>query len=127
MNLPCKTLGRLQTRREETGRFVKTLTLEVVSVDPVEDVEPPVGAEREQVVRGDGLGLPGLGHHEELRQDGHGLQVDGERPQHLHHAELVVQDQGEQQGGQQQELNSGKLCVKGCTGFKIKLYIFCLI
>jgi len=57
----------------------------VVSVDPVEDVEPPVGAKGEQVVAGDGLRLPRFADHEELGQDGHGLQVDGERPQDLHH------------------------------------------
>lgn len=32
---------------------------------------------------GDGLGLTSLADHEELGQDGHRLQVDGERPQNL--------------------------------------------
>lgn len=32
---------------------------------------------------GDGLGLTSLTDHEELGQDGHRLQVDGERPQDL--------------------------------------------
>lgn len=32
---------------------------------------------------GDGLGLAGLADHEQLGQDGHRLQVDGERPQNL--------------------------------------------
>ncbi len=35
-------------------------------VDPVEDVEPPVGAQREEVVAGDRLRLSGLAHHEQL-------------------------------------------------------------
>jgi hypothetical protein len=35
-------------------------------VDPVEDVEAPVGAQREEVVAGDGLRLSGLAHHEQL-------------------------------------------------------------
>ncbi len=35
-------------------------------VDPVEDVEPPVGAQGEEVVAGDGLRLSGLAHHEQL-------------------------------------------------------------
>jgi len=39
----------------------------IVSVDPVDDVECPVGSECEQVVGGDGLGLARLGDHEELR------------------------------------------------------------
>ncbi len=32
---------------------------------------------------GDGLSLTGLADHEKLGQDGHRLQVDGERPQNL--------------------------------------------
>ncbi len=57
--------------------------LEVIAVDPVEDVEGPVGAEGEQVVTRDRLGLACLADHEQLRQDGHRFQVDGERPQNL--------------------------------------------
>ena len=57
-------------------------------------------------MRGDGLCLARLGDHEELRQDGDRLQVDRERPQHLHHAELVVEDQRQQRRGKQQELNA---------------------
>ncbi len=37
-------------------------------VDPVEDVEPPVGAQSEEVVAGDGLRLSGLAHHEQLEK-----------------------------------------------------------
>ncbi len=37
-------------------------------VDPVEDVEPPVGAQREEVVASDGLRLSGLAHHEQLEK-----------------------------------------------------------
>ena len=55
---------------------------------------------------GDRLGLPGLGDHEELGQDGHGLQVDGEGPEDLHDAELVVDDQGEQDAGAEQKLHT---------------------
>ena len=79
--------------------------LEVVAVDPVEDVEATVGAEGEQVVAGDRLGLPGLGDHEQLGQDGDALQVDGEGPQDLHHAELVVDDKTEEDAGAKEELN----------------------
>lgn len=56
---------------------------EIVTPDPVEDVEGPVQAQAEQVVGGDGLRLAGLADHEELRQDCHRLQVDGEGPQDL--------------------------------------------
>ena len=57
--------------------------LEVEAPDPVDEVQGAVEAQEEQVVRGDGLRLPGLADHEELRQDGHRLQVDGEGPQDL--------------------------------------------
>jgi len=77
----------------------------VVSVDPVDDVEGPVGAQGKQVVRGDGLCLAGLGDHEELGEDGHGLQVDGQGPQNLHHRELVVQEERQQHARTQQELD----------------------
>ena len=53
------------------------LTFEVVSVDPVEDVESAVDSQSEEIVRGDGLGFASLLDHEELRQDGHQLQVVG--------------------------------------------------
>ena len=71
-------------------------SLKVVTVDPVENVEGAVGAEGKQVVAGDRLGLARLADHEELRQDGHRLQVDGERPQDLRgdtgHIDDLVQD-----------------------------------
>ena len=86
-------------------------SLEVVAVDPVEDVKAAVGAEGEQVVAGDRLGLPGLGDHEQLGQDGHTLQVDGEGPQDLHHAELVVDDKTEEDAGAEKELNSESVMV----------------
>lgn len=56
---------------------------EIVTPDPVEDVEGPVQAQAEQVVCGDGLRLASLADHEELRQDCHRLQVDGEGPEDL--------------------------------------------
>ncbi len=56
-------------------------------------------------MRCDRLGLAGLLDHEKLGQDGHGLQVDGERPQDLHHAELVVQDERQNHAGPEEELN----------------------
>ena len=64
------------------GNEVKE-ALEVVAPDPVEEIERAVHAQCEQVVAGDGLRLARLAHHEELRQDGHRLQVDGEGPEDL--------------------------------------------
>ena len=53
----------------------------------------------------DGLCLSSLLDHEELRQDGHRLKVDGEGPEDLHHGELVVEQQRQDDGGQEQELD----------------------
>lgn len=58
-------------------------TFKVEAPDPVEEIEAPVQAQAEQVVGGDRLCLASLADHEELRQDCHRLQVDGERPQDL--------------------------------------------
>lgn len=59
------------------------MRLHDVAVDPVEDVQRAVRAERKQVVRRDALRLARLAHHEQLRQNGHRLQVNAERPKHL--------------------------------------------
>lgn len=57
--------------------------LRVVTPHPVGYVEGSVQAQEEKVVGGDGLGLTGLGDHEELWHYGHGLQEDGEGPEDL--------------------------------------------
>lgn len=64
------------------GNHVKE-ALKVETPDPVEEVKGPIQPQAEQVVGGDRLSLPGLADHEELRQNCHRLQVDGERPQDL--------------------------------------------
>lgn len=64
------------------GNHIKE-ALKVVTPDPVEEIEGSIQAQAEQVVGGDGLSLAGLADHEELGQDCHRLQVDGERPQDL--------------------------------------------
>lgn len=56
---------------------------EVEAPDPVEEIQGTIEAQEEQVVGGDGLCFPSLTDHEELRKDGHRLQVDGESPQDL--------------------------------------------
>lgn len=58
-------------------------SLKVEPPNPVEEIEGTVDSQAEQVVGGDGLGLSSLTDQEELRQDGHGLKVDGEGPQDL--------------------------------------------
>lgn len=51
-----------------------------VAVDPVEDVQRPIEAKSEEVVRSDGLRFTRLGDHMELRQDGYRFKVDWEGP-----------------------------------------------
>ena len=100
--------------------------LRVVSVDPVEDVETAVGTESKEIVAGDRLRLPCLAHHEQLGQDGHALQVDGEGPEDLHHAELVVHHQGQQDARTQQKLypEGVVITVIGCLN---KTYISLIV
>ena len=64
------------------GDLVKE-ALCVVAPHPVGQVEQAVQTQEEQVVGGDRLRLSGVGDHEQLWQDGHRLQVDGEGPQDL--------------------------------------------
>lgn len=59
-------------------------SLEVVSVDPVQEVETAVRAQSKQVVTCDGFSLTRLAHHEQLRQDGYRLQIDRKCPQNLY-------------------------------------------
>lgn len=66
----------------DDGNHVKE-SLKVEPPYPVDEVQGSVESEEEQVVGGDGLSFAGLADHEKLRQDGHWLQVDGERPQNL--------------------------------------------
>jgi len=67
----------------------------VVAVHPVEEVQASVQAQGEQVVGGDGLRLAGLADHEQLREDGDRLEVDGESPEDLEGAEVVVDQESE--------------------------------
>ena len=57
--------------------------LRMVSVDPIENVEETVDAEREQIVAGNRLGLAGSSHHVQLRKNGYGFEIDGKCPENL--------------------------------------------
>jgi len=89
--------------------IVEALT--VVPVHPVDDVQSPVRAKSEEVVRGDALRLACLGDHEQLGKDGDRFQVDAERPHDLHEGELVVDDNGQKRGRDQQELQAESVVV----------------
>ena len=94
----------------------------MVAVDPVEDVERPVGAKGKQVVAGDRLRLAGLGHHEQLGQDGHGLEIDGECPEDLHHSEIVVEHHGQDGHGGEEELNPEAVMVAVISGAEFDIH-----
>jgi len=57
----------------------------------------------------DRLRLSRLGHHEELREDGHALKVDAPCPQNLHDGKLVIHDEGEEGDGQEEEFDSERV------------------
>lgn len=54
-----------------------------ISVYPVRNIQRSVCAEGEQVMGGDCFCLSGALQHEQLREDGDGLEPDGEGPEHL--------------------------------------------
>lgn len=64
------------------GNHVKE-ALKIEAPDPVDKIEGSIQAQAEQVVGGDCLRLTSLADHEELRQNCHRLQVNGERPKDL--------------------------------------------
>lgn len=64
------------------GNHVKE-ALKVEAPDPVDEIEGSIQTQAEQVVGGDCLRLTSLADHEELRQNCHWLQVDGESPKDL--------------------------------------------
>jgi len=108
----------LDTAREDSNQVEEPL--EVISVTPVEDVERPVCPEGEKVMGGDGFGLSGLANHEQLGEDGDGLQVDGKGPQNLHNVERMINDQRNKGRGNEQELYSEcvMIAVVGCLEFE---------
>ena len=62
-------------------------------VNPVRDIQRPIGTEGSQIVRSDVLRLACALQHEQLRKDSHCLEPDRKRPQHFGEGELVVEDE----------------------------------
>ncbi len=56
-------------------------------------------------MRRDRFGFASFLDHEQLREDGHGLEVDGEGPEDFHQRELVVQHQRKEDGWADQKFN----------------------
>jgi len=108
----------LDTAREDGDQVEKAL--EIVSVGPVEDVESPVGPEGEKVVRGDRFGLSSLADHEQLGQNGDGLQVNGKGPQYFHDVERMINHQRNQRRGNQEKLYSESVMIAVVGGFEFE-------
>lgn len=83
----------------------------VVAVNPVENVKSTIHTQHEEIVTGDGFSLPGLGHHEQLRENSASLEVDRESPENLSDGERVVEDQGQDHAGSEQELHTERVVV----------------
>ena len=78
----------------------------VVAINPVENVESAVQGHGQSVVDDVGLGLSRLDDHHKLGDQGDTLQVDGEGPEDLHRAELMVNDEGQEETGDHQKLDA---------------------
>lgn len=89
----------VKNRLDETGKDGDPVDLVVglgeVAVQPVWEVETSVYTESEEVVRRDGLGLSSALEHEELRENGDGLEPDGESPKDLGDGVLVGEKQSQ--------------------------------
>lgn len=71
----------LYNSRHHWDLVIEVLCL--VPSDPIGQIEQSIEPQEEQVVSGDGLSLSSLADHEELWQDSHWLQIDGEGPEDL--------------------------------------------
>lgn len=75
-------------------------------VNPVRDVQCPIGTERGQVVGRDVLSLARTLQHEKLGEDSHSLEPDRERPQHFGQVELVVENERQDKARSEQVLDA---------------------
>lgn len=98
------------------------MALGVVSVDPVQQVQRTVRSEGKQIVAGDALRLARFADQEQLRQDGHRLQVDRERPQHLQRGERGMNQQRQHEARNQQELDAERVMVVVVRGLKLDVH-----
>mmetsp|Transcript_14368 Transcript_14368/g.50436 ORF Transcript_14368/g.50436 Transcript_14368/m.50436 type:complete len:224 (-) Transcript_14368:144-815(-) len=67
-----------------------------VAIDPIQNVEGPIGAQATDEVRGQILDLSPLLHQHQLGNDGHALEPDGHGPQTIRNAVLLCEDQAQQ-------------------------------
>lgn len=100
---------RLDSSGEDRNQIV--VSLGVVPVDPVENIQSTVRTQSEQVVTGNTFRFARFADEEQLRQDGHRFQVDRERPQHFQRSEAGMDQQGQYEARQQQELNAERIVI----------------
>lgn len=74
-----------------------------VPVDPVQNVQPPVATQKEDVVPRKVVYVLRALHEHQLRQDGHRLQINGEGPQDFCRRPGGVDHQRQQEAGYDQE------------------------
>jgi len=65
-------------------------------VDPVRQIQPSVHPQRSEIMRSNRLCLPRPLKHEQLRQDRHRLQINGESPKHFCWCPSIGENEGEQ-------------------------------
>lgn len=64
------------------------------------------------------FGFARFRHQKELRQNGHRFQVNGERPQHLEHSEIMVDQQGKDDAGYEQKFDAERIMITIVSGPK---------
>lgn len=96
----------LDDARDNGNPVDLVLGLGKVPPEPVGDVQAAVDSKGEEVVRGDSLGFAGALEHEELGQDGNGLEPDAEGPEDLIGRVLVWKQDGHCSGAADQILDA---------------------
>ena len=57
--------------------------LRMITVDPIENVEESIDAQRKEIMAGDRFRLASSADHVQLRKDRHGFEIDGKCPENL--------------------------------------------
>jgi len=86
-------------------------SLEVIPVDPVQDVQCAVRTQGKQVVRRDALGLSSLAYHEQLWQNSNSLEVNREGPQDLQGRKIVIYQERKASNWNHNELDAEAVVV----------------
>jgi len=110
----------LNNSGDDGDRIQKALRVE--AVDPVQNVESAVGAERKQIMCSNGFSRAGSLKHVQLRHDGDRLEIDAECPQNLHDRKLVIDQKRNDECRNQQKLNSERVMISIVCRFELEVY-----